>query len=110
MSVAKSSVGNQQTLLRFHPLRKSPGPNFVQQLASSRRRLSRDVRRNGRRLERNRPRLACHFRIPVYDCLAEIRQQPGGAILPRRELEQRWSGIEKRRVYVAATEVLVVDD
>ena len=54
-------------------------------------------------------RLARDFRIAVDDDVAQVGQQPRGAVAPRREMEQRGSLVEERRGDAAGLKRGVVD-
>src|SRR6266481_3832614 len=80
VSVAESSIGNEETLFFSRPGSEFCRAQFLQKLPGARRQFACGHRRDERRLEFFRNLLPFYFGIAVEDDVAEIRKEFGGAV------------------------------
>ena len=110
VSVAEGGVGEQEFLLPGGPGGEAFGAQVAEQLAGAVRSLGGVVRRQGPGASASGGGLTGHLRIAVDDDVGEVAQQFGGAVLARREFEQRGGFLEPSGAHVASLEIGVVDD
>ena len=112
MGVAERGVRDEQALLFERPFREFLRPEFEQELARTRSRFRFGIERGDRNRRERGATLPASLRdrIAVHDDVRDERQQLGGAIAARFELEQFRRGIDQRRRGETFAEGVVVDD
>ena len=108
MGVPESGVGHQQPPLLTGPLGESFGPELLQELPGSIGRRRWIVRRNRRREQTRRARLARDRRIAVHDHVRQVAQELGRAVAPRNEAEELGRLLQPARGDAPRLEIRVV--
>ena len=111
MGIAHRGVGEQDAVLRLHPLGERHRTVAIQNLAAAigggqRREFGHD----GRRGFRWRTRTVAHFGVTVDGDVGNIAEQFGRAILARLEVEQLGRRVDEPRRIVIFDEIWMRDD